>query len=146
QVIWIDQENRRTPFPLPNDQRPAIHNSLARAAIYRGAEPDELIIAQPGEGAPFLHFRDGHLTALSDRYANRLTLQRNIHGDISRLDNGAGRSLRLRYEQRHLVAIDYQSFHPALTLDEAWRTEQTLVSYRYDGRFRLIEATNAAGE
>ncbi|SEP09700.1 DUF6531 domain-containing protein, partial [Pseudomonas sp. NFACC39-1] len=146
QVIWIDQENRRTPFPLPTDQRPAIHNSLARAAIYRGAEPDELIIAQPGEGAPFLHFRDGHLTALSDRYANRLTLQRNIHGDISRLDNGAGRSLRLRYEQRHLVAIDYQSFHPALTLDEAWRTEQTLVSYRYDGRFRLIEATNAAGE
>ncbi|WLG21482.1 DUF6531 domain-containing protein [Pseudomonas sp. FP1154] len=146
QVIWIDQENRRTTFPLPSEQRPAIHNSLARAAIYLGVEPDELIIAQPGEDAPFLHFRDGHLTALSDRYANRLTIKRNIHGDISRLDNGAGRALRLRYEQRHLVAIDYQSFHPAITLDEAWRTEQTLVSYRYDGRFRLIEATNAAGE
>ncbi|WHS58934.1 RHS repeat-associated core domain-containing protein [Pseudomonas sp. G2-4] len=146
QVIWIDQENRRTAFPLPNEQRPAIHNSLARAAIYRGPEPDELIIAQPGENAAFLHFRDGHLTALSDRYDNRLTLQRNIHGDICRLDNGAGRALRLRYEQRHLVAIDYQSFHPALTLDDAWRTEQTLVSYRYDGRFRLIEATNAVGE
>ncbi|WP_172679605.1 RHS repeat-associated core domain-containing protein, partial [Pseudomonas sp. Pf153] len=41
---------------------------------------------------------------------------------------------------------DYQSFRPALTLDEAWRTEQTLVSYRYDARWRLIEATNAAGE
>ena len=146
QVIWIDQENRRTTFPLPNAQRPAIHNSLARAAIYLGAEPDELIIAQPGENAPFLHFRDGHLTALSDRYDNRLTLQRNIHGDICRLDNGAGHALRLRYEQRHLIAIDYQSFHPALTLDDAWRTEQTLVAYRYDARFRLIEATNAAGE
>ncbi len=146
QVTWVDQENRRTTFPLPNAQRPAIHNSLARAAIYLGAEPDELIVAQPGENAPFLHFRDGHLTALSDRYDNRLTLQRNIHGDISRLDNGAGRALRLRYEQRHLIAVDYQSFHPAITLDEAWRTEQTLMSYRYDGRFRLIEATNAAGE
>ncbi|SCZ10224.1 YD repeat-containing protein, partial [Pseudomonas sp. NFACC37-1] len=146
QVTWVDQENRRTIFPLPTTQRPAIHNSLARAAIYLGAAPDELIIVQPGENAPFLHFRDGHLIALSDRYDNRLTVQRNIHGDISRLDNGAGRSLRLRYEQRHLVAVDYQSFHPALTLDEAWRTEQTLVSYRYDGRFRLIEATNAAGE
>ncbi|ALI08883.1 type IV secretion protein Rhs [Pseudomonas fluorescens] len=146
QITWVDQENRRTIFPLPTTQRPAIHNSLARAAIYLGAAPDELIIAQPGENAPFLHFRDGHLIALSDRYDNRLTVQRNIHGDISRLDNGAGRSLRLRYEQRHLVAVDYQSFHPALTLDEAWRTEQTLVSYRYDGRFRLIEATNAAGE
>ncbi|MGX9570243.1 RNase A-like domain-containing protein [Pseudomonas sp. CFBP 5748] len=146
QVIWIDQENRRTTFPLPNAQRPAIHNSLARAAIYLGAEPDELIIAQAGEQTPFLHFRDGHLIALSDRYDNRLTIQRNIHGDVCRLDNGAGRALRLRYEQRHLVAIDYQSFHPAITLDEAWRTEQTLVSYRYDGRSRLIEATNAAGE
>ncbi|AOE62443.1 RHS repeat-associated core domain-containing protein [Pseudomonas corrugata] len=146
QVIWIDQENRRTTFPLPNAQRSAIHNSLARAAIYLGSEPDELIVAQPGEQAPFLHFRDGYLTALSDRYDNRLTIQRNIHGDISRLDNGAGRCLRLRYEQRHLVAIDYQSFHPALTLDEAWRTEQTLATYRYDARSRLIEATNAAGE
>ncbi len=130
----------------PSLQRPAIHNSLARAAIYLGTEADELIVAQPGDGAAFLHFRDGHLIALSDRYDNRLTLQRNIYGDISRLDNGARRSLRLRYEHRHLVAIDYQSFHPELLPDEAWRTEQTLVSYRYDGRFRLIEATNAAGE
>ncbi|WP_460319184.1 RHS repeat-associated core domain-containing protein [Pseudomonas ogarae] len=146
QVTWVDQENRRTIFPLPSAQRPAIHNSLARAAIYLGTEADELILAQPGENAAFLHFRDGHLSALSDRYDNRLTLQRNIHGDICRLDNGAGRALRLRYEQRHLIAVDYQSFHPAITLDEAWRTEQTLVSYRYDGRFRLIEATNAAGE
>ncbi|ROM74346.1 type IV secretion protein Rhs [Pseudomonas brassicacearum] len=146
QVTWVDQENRRTTFPLPSAQRPAIHNSLARAAIYLGSEPDELIVAQPGENAPFLHFRDGHLSALSDRYDNRLTILRNIHGDISRLDNGAGRALRLRYEQRHLIAVDYQSFHPAITLDEAWQTERTLVSYRYDGRFRLIEATNAAGE
>ncbi|WP_334597076.1 RHS repeat-associated core domain-containing protein [Pseudomonas alvandae] len=146
QVIWLDQENRRTTFPRPSLQRPAIHNSLARAAIYLSNEPDELIIAQPGEDAPFLHFRDGCLIALSDRYDNRLTVQRNIYGDISRLDNGAGRCLRLRYEHRHLVAIDYQSFHPAPTRDESWRTEQTLVSYRYDGRFRLIEATNAAGE
>ncbi|WP_053214659.1 RHS repeat-associated core domain-containing protein [Pseudomonas sp. Q12-87] len=146
QVIWVDQENRRTPFPLPDTRRPAIHNSLARAAIYLGTEPDELIIAQPGEQAPFLHFRDGRLTALSDRYDNRLTIQRNLHGDISRLDNGAGRALRLRYEQRQLIAVDYQSFHPAASLDEAWRTEQTLASYRYDGRSRLIEATNAVGE
>ncbi|MCD4529859.1 MULTISPECIES: RHS repeat-associated core domain-containing protein [Pseudomonas] len=146
QVIWVDQENRRTAFPLPTTQRPVIHNSLARAAIYLGVETDELIIAQPGEQAPFLHFRDGRLFALSDRYDNRLTLQRNINGDISRLDNGAGRSLCLRYQQRHLIAVDYQSFHPAATVDDAWRTEQTLVSYRYDGRFRLIEATNAAGE
>jgi RHS repeat-associated protein len=146
QLTWIDQEHRRTVFPRPSLQRSAIHNSLARAAIYLSTEPDELIIAQPGEDAPFLHFRDGHLIALSDRYDNRLTIQRNIYGDISRLDNGSGRCLRLRYAHRHLLAVDYQSFHPAASLDEAWRTEQTLVTYRYDARSRLIEATNAAGE
>ncbi|PMX57871.1 type IV secretion protein Rhs, partial [Pseudomonas sp. FW305-60] len=41
---------------------------------------------------------------------------------------------------------DYQRFQPADTLEDAWRTEQTLVAYRYDARHRLIEATNAAGE
>ena len=35
-VIWIDHENRRTTFPLPGVERPAIHNSLSRAAIYLG--------------------------------------------------------------------------------------------------------------
>ncbi len=33
-VVRIDAENRRTPFPLPSVARPAIHNSLSRAAIY----------------------------------------------------------------------------------------------------------------
>ncbi|MCF5704634.1 DUF6531 domain-containing protein, partial [Pseudomonas syringae] len=33
-VVWIDHENRRTRFPLPNVERPAIHNSLSRAAIF----------------------------------------------------------------------------------------------------------------
>src|SRR5690606_5991302 len=53
QVVWLDHENRRSLFPLPNAGRPVIHNSLARAALYLGAEPDELIIAQAGENTPF---------------------------------------------------------------------------------------------
>ncbi|WP_240321708.1 DUF6531 domain-containing protein, partial [Pseudomonas fluorescens] len=28
-VVWVDHENRRTRFPLPNVERPAIHNSLS---------------------------------------------------------------------------------------------------------------------
>ncbi|MCU1760279.1 type IV secretion protein Rhs, partial [Pseudomonas sp. 14P_8.1_Bac3] len=39
-----------------------------------------------------------------------------------------------------------QVFVPAPTLDDAWHTEQTLVTYRYNERGQLIEATNAAGE
>jgi RHS repeat-associated protein len=145
-VIWIDHENRRTTFPLPNIERPTIHNSLSRAAIYLGDESEELILALAGEKSRFFHFRAGRLTAISDAYGNRLTVQRDSSDRIKRLDNGAGRSLLLRYERRHMVAVEYQRFQPADTLEDAWRTEQTLVLYRYDARHRLIEATNAAGE
>ncbi|MDR9750192.1 DUF6531 domain-containing protein, partial [Pseudomonas sp. SZMC_28357] len=146
EVLWTDHENRRTRFPLPSRARPAIHNSLSRAAIFLGDEPEELILAQAGDTPRFLHFRGGRLTAISDAYNNRLTLVRDNQQRIVRLNNGAGRSLRLRYERSHLVAVDYQSFHPADTLEDAWRTEQTLFSYRYDARQRLIAATNAAGD
>ncbi|MDR8364395.1 RHS repeat-associated core domain-containing protein [Pseudomonas sp. JL3] len=146
QVVWVDHENRRTTFPLPSVERPAIHNSLSRAAIYLGDEPDELILAQAGDDTRFYHFHNGRLTAISDAYNNRLRITRDRQERIQRLDNGAGRSLLLCYERRHLIAVEYQSFHSCDVLGEAWRTEQTLVFYRYDARQRLIEATNAAGE
>ncbi|HJR32725.1 MAG TPA: RHS repeat-associated core domain-containing protein [Pseudomonas sp.] len=146
QVIWIDHENRRTPFPLPSAERPAIHNSLSRAAIYLGDDPEELILAQAGDDTRFYHFHNGRLTAISDAYDNRLRITRDRQERIQRLDNGAGRALLLRYDRAHLIAVDYQCFRPAQTLAEAWHTEQTLVSYHYDARQRLIEATNAAGE
>jgi RHS repeat-associated protein len=145
-VIWVDAENRRTPFPLPSLTRPAIHNSLSRAAIYLGEEPEELIVALAGESVRFFHFLGGRLSAISDAYGNRLTVQRDFSGCIQRLDNGAGRCLWLRYERNHLIAVDYQRFHLGDDQPPAWRTEQTLVTYRYDARWRLIEATNAAGE
>jgi RHS repeat-associated protein len=145
-VIWIDHENRRTVFPLPGNERPAIHNSLSRAAIYLGDEPEELILAQAGDETRFYHFINGRLTAISDAYDNRLRITRDRQDRLQRLDNGAGRALLLRYDRRHLVAVDYQRFVPADTLDEAWVTEQTLVSYRYDDRNQLIEASNAADE
>jgi RHS repeat-associated protein len=145
-VTWVDHENRRIPFPLPDRTRPVIHNSLSRAAIYLGDEPEELVLSLTGETPRFYHFKTGRLTAISDAYGNRLTVQRDRSDRIMRLDNGAGRSLRLRYERRHLAAVEYQSFIPADTLEQAWRTEQTLVVYRYDACHRLIEATNALGE
>ena len=145
-VIWIDHENRRTTFPLPSFERPAIHNSLSRAAIYLGDDPEELILAQAGDDTRFYHFRNGRLTAISDGYDNRLRITHDHRDRLQRLDNGAGRALLLRYDRAHLIAVDYQRFVPADTLGEAWVTEQTLVQYRYDERARLIEASNAAGE
>ena len=146
QLLWIDPENRRTPFPRPTAARPLIHNSLSRAVIYLGDEPDELILAQAGDVARYYHFRDGQPTMISDAYGNRLTVQRDRFDRIQRLDNGADRALLLRYDLKHLVAVDYQVFQRSGPDAHTWRTEQTLVSYRYDARQRLIEATNAAGE
>lgn len=83
------------------------------------------------------------MSAISDAYGNRLGVQRDVSGRIQRLDNGAGRCLFLRYDRQHLIAVDYQRFTRP---DGGWRTEQTLVTYRYDARWRLIEASNAAGE
>ncbi len=145
-VVWIDHENRRTRFPRPSAERPAIHNSLSRAAIYLGDDADELILAQAGEATRFYHFRDGRLTAISDAYDNRLRISRDRQDRIKRLDNGAGRALLLRYDRQHLIAVDYQVFQPADSLEDAWHTEQTLVVYRYDDGHRLIEAGNAEGE
>uniref|UniRef100_UPI0030DD495E DUF6531 domain-containing protein n=1 Tax=Pseudomonas sp. EA_65y_Pfl2_P78 TaxID=3088695 RepID=UPI0030DD495E len=141
EVVWIDHENRRTRFPLPSVERPAIHNSLSRAAIFLGDEPEELVLALAGDAARFYHFRAGRLTAISDAYDNRLTVHRDRSDRVQRLDNGAGRSLLLRYDRQHLIGIDYQSFQQA-----EWKTEHTLVSYRYDAYQHLIEVTNAAGD
>uniref|UniRef100_UPI0030DAA3D2 DUF6531 domain-containing protein n=2 Tax=Pseudomonas proteolytica TaxID=219574 RepID=UPI0030DAA3D2 len=125
-VVWTDHENRSTTFPLPTAARPAISNSLAEAAIYRGAASDELVLAQ---GARFYHFQGGVLTAISDRYDNRLRISRDGLGRILRLDNDAGRALLLRYERGHIVAVDYQVFRVESEADDAWVTEQNVVSY-----------------
>jgi RHS repeat-associated protein len=145
-VIWIDHENRRTTFPIPSIERPAIRNSLSRAAIYLGDQAEELIVAQAGDQPRFYHFINGQLTSISDAYDNRLSITRDLQARIQRLDNGAGRALLLRYDRRHLIAVDYQRFVPADAVHRSWVTEQTLVRYRYDERQRLIEATNAADE
>jgi len=86
------------------------------------------------------------LSAISDTYDNRLHLTHDYHGRLERVDNGAGRALLLRYDRRHLIAVDYQRFTPAPTVAQGWVTEQTLVRYRYDEHQQLIEATNAAEE
>ncbi|NVZ69698.1 DUF6531 domain-containing protein, partial [Pseudomonas costantinii] len=142
-VVWTDHENRITEFPLPTAARPAITNSLAEAAIYLGALPDELVLAQASR---FYHFRDGALTAISDAYDNRLRISRDFLGRIERLDNGVGRSLLLRYEHGHIVAVDYQVHRAEGPGPFVWVTEQNVVSYAYDGAGRLVSATNAVGE
>ena len=142
-VVWTDHENRATTLPLPTVARPAITNSLAEAAIYLGTLPDELVLAQASR---FYHFRDGLLTAISDAYDNRLRISRDVLGRIERLDNGAGRSLFLRYSHDRIVAVDYQIQRAEGSDPYVWVTEYSIVSYAYDDLGRLVSATNAVGE
>ncbi|MFJ5240111.1 RHS repeat-associated core domain-containing protein [Pseudomonas neuropathica] len=150
EVVWTDHENRVTTFPMPSLQRPAITNSLSAAAIFIGDDASELILTQAGEKPLFYHFRfnskGATLIAISDNYDNRLHITRDIHGRIKRVDNGAGRALLVRYNLKHIVAIDYQQFLPADNLEDVWNTVQTLTTYEYDAQHRLIKATNALGE
>nr|WP_286948115.1 RHS repeat-associated core domain-containing protein [Pseudomonas sp. UBA6718] len=149
QLVWTDHENRRTRFPVPSEQRPAITNRLSRAAIYLGQDPAELILAQAGEAPRFYHFRrdalGGYLIAISDAYGNRLNLSRDLAGRLQRL-SGAGRALLLRYEGSHIVAVDYQIQRPAENEEASWHSVQTLVSYQYNAQGQLIAASNALGE
>ncbi|MBP1123903.1 MULTISPECIES: RHS repeat-associated core domain-containing protein [Pseudomonas] len=142
-VVWTDHENRSTTLPLPTASRPAITNSLAEAAIFLGDLPDELVLAQASR---FYHFRDGVLVSISDAYDNRLRISRDVLGRIERLDNGAGRSLWLRYAQGRIGAVDYQVHRAKGREPYEWVTEQTVVSYAYDDTGRLVSATNAVGE
>ncbi|HHE9894436.1 TPA: hypothetical protein ACPHH6_001923, partial [Campylobacter jejuni] len=103
--------------------------SLAEAAIYLGASPDELVLAQ---AARFYHFRDGVLVSISDAYDNRLRIFRDVLGRIERLDSGAGRSLFLRYERGRIVAVDYQIQRAKGHEPYVWVTEQHVVAYAYD--------------
>ncbi|MCB2251935.1 RHS repeat protein [Pseudomonas chlororaphis] len=149
-VLWTDNENRQTQFPLPTEQRPNITNSLAEAAIFLGDAPGELILTQAGQGSRFYHFRAGRLTTISDAYDNQLHISYDLVDRVQRIDNGAGRCLYLRYDERHIVAVDYQQRRPEYDergeRQEPWLTVQTLVSYQYNERNQLISATNAAGE
>ncbi len=142
-VVWTDHENRSTTLPLPTVSRPAITNSLAEAAIYLGAAPDEMVLAQASR---FYHFRDGVLVSISDAYDNRLRIFRDYSGRIERLNNGIGRSLFLRYASGRIVAVDYQVQRAKDRERFEWVTEFCIVSYAYDSAGRLISATNAVGE
>ncbi|WP_163024197.1 DUF6531 domain-containing protein, partial [Pseudomonas viridiflava] len=149
-VLWIDNENRQTRFPMPTEHRPAITNSLAKAAIYLGNAPGELILTQAGKQPRFYHFRAGRLITISDAYDNQLQITYDLVDRVQRIDNNAGRSLLLRYEDRHIVAVDYQQQRPDYTdqgeRQDPWATVQTLVTYQYNVKGQLVRATNAAGE
>ncbi|MFP3515126.1 RHS repeat-associated core domain-containing protein [Pseudomonas sp. SIMBA_077] len=159
ELLWTDHENRQTRFPQPSAQRPAIINSLAKAAIYLGDQDDEVILAQAGKNSRFYHFKSLQLAAISDAYGNRLKITYH-EGRLHRIDNGAGRALLLRYVNGRLCAVDYQQYDDSREFAgrsndhyakhgahlERWITLHTQVTYCYNDLGQLISASNALQE
>ncbi|TWR75856.1 RHS repeat domain-containing protein, partial [Pseudomonas saxonica] len=159
ELLWTDHENRQTRFPRPTAQRPAITNSLARAAIYLGEKDGELILAQAGATRRFYHFQDLKLIAISDAYGNRLTITHR-DGRLHRIEDKFERALMLRYHNNRLCAVDYQYYdHSREFIErsdehyakhrvrlERWTTLHTAVSYTYNDAGQLIGAANALQE
>ncbi|WP_405595973.1 RHS repeat-associated core domain-containing protein [Pseudomonas sp. 2024-64] len=159
ELLWTDHENRQTRFPRPTAQRPAITNSLARAAIYLGEKDGELILAQAGKTRRFYHFQHFKLIAISDAYGNRLTITHR-DGRLHRIEDKFERALMLRYHNNRLCAVDYQYYdHSREFIErsdehyakhrvrlERWTTLHTAVSYTYNDAGQLIGAANALQE
>lgn len=148
-VIWINDENLATELPLPSKETPIGVNNLAESAIYLGRDETEIILAQ-AHGQGFYHFKrtksGAQLEYISDKHDNRIVITRNLLGRIHRIHNTAGRGLLIRYQNNHIVGVDYQREIAADNLKDSWQTIQPLVNYRYNKQFQLIEATNAVNE
>lgn len=148
-VLWVNNENLTIELPLPTKETPIGVNNLAEAVIYQGNDESEIILAQ-AHGQGFYHFKRTNsgiqLEYISDKHNNRIVINRDGQGQIHRIHNTAGRGLLIRYEDNHIVGVDYQREIQSTNQDKIWQTIQPLVTYCYNEKHQLIQATNAINE
>ena len=147
-VIWLDNENKQTSFPLPSAQRPAIVNPIADSAIYLGNKENEYLLVQSNQVTH--HFeRDGdraRLSGFSDGYGNRLTVRYNQCGLPDAVITPLGTGLWLVYAQdNQLSQIELRT---RIVEDgrSNWRTERVLMTYAYNRQQQLMSTRNSAFE
>lgn len=149
EVVWFDDENRLTSFPLPTEFEPAIVNPLAEAAIYKGQSDNQYILSQ-SNNLGFYHFvRENDiafLEAITDKYGHRLTLVYDANRRLIALNSATGeRRLGFIYAEHapeHIMVVELQH----KTIQKTWEPLLTLVRYSYNAAGQLISVTNAAGE
>ncbi|PSW70860.1 RHS repeat protein [Photobacterium kishitanii] len=146
-LFWKDAEGKRTQLPEPTESRPEIYNDLAEAAVFLGEKENEYVLAQSGQ--PFHHFtRKGdtaQLTALSDKYSNRLTIQYDRYQRPQAVINGLGIALWFVYQNSFISAIEFRTLKTD-DLNKEWITERTSFTYQYNDNHQLVKALNTAGE
>lgn len=147
-VIWLDNENKQTSFPIPNTQRPAIVNPMADSAIYLGSQENEYLLVQSNQA---IHHFERHgdrarLSGFSDGYGNRLTVHYNQAGLPDAILTPVGTGLWLVYSQdNQLSQIELRT---RIVEDgrSNWRTERVLMTYHYNDQHQLISTRNSAFE
>ncbi|HIF9226196.1 TPA: RHS repeat-associated core domain-containing protein [Photobacterium damselae] len=147
-VIWLDNENKQTSFPLPSAQRPAIVNPMADSAIYLGSQENEYLLVQSNQA---IHHFERHgdrarLSGFSDGYGNRLTVHYNQAGLPDAILTPVGTGLWLVYSQdNQLSQIELRT---RIVEDgrSNWRTERVLMTYHYNVQHQLISTRNSVFE
>ena len=141
-VIYRDAESREIPFPLPNpgfESRQPFENLVLRCE-----GPNEFTIIFPDGTHHVFRPQAGRyrLSHISTQRGNALEMLYTEKGNISRIDNRAGRCVFIeRQKSGHISGI------VAGTVDEKTRRatslKHTYVRYRYDEEFNLIEVIDA---
>jgi RHS repeat-associated protein len=146
-VNWLDHEGRTTALPLPDKHAPKATNLLSDSAVYLGQQAHEFILISASVAPYYYHFSrqgdTGYLSAITDKYGNRLEIRYDGERRICRVESEQGNALGIAYHgmTRLISCISLQKKAEGRWLDTA-----TLMSYQYNPQHQMISATNANGE
>lgn len=151
-IVWHNDENQRTPFPYPNAEHPILTNVLGGAVLALGSHENEYCLTFGGGAGVYTFVREGEwgrLTALSDKYHNRLQLEYDRQQRLIHLQHAQGRLL-FQYtddDSAHIAQVHLQALiREEAYRDAVWVTQQVLAHYTYNAAGQLASALNACGE
>ncbi|WP_415897774.1 RHS repeat-associated core domain-containing protein [Neptuniibacter sp. QD57_21] len=146
-IEWHDHQGRVTPMANPEEYFGSVTNKLAGSAIYLGKDADEYILTSESTAPYFFHFKKygnvGYLSAISDRYQNRLEIRYDSDRRIIRVESEQGYALGLQY---HGISALISRIDLLKREDGQWRSQSLLSLYEYSQSHQLLKAENAQGE
>lgn len=147
QIEWHDHQGRITPLANPEAYFGAVTNRLAGSAIFLGRDDGEYVLTSESVAPYFYHFKKhgavGYLSAISDRYQNRLDVRYDSDRRIIRVESEHGTALGVQY---HGLSNLIRSIDLLSREQGQWQSQGACVQYEYNAAHQLIKASNAQGE
>ncbi|WP_415891601.1 RHS repeat-associated core domain-containing protein [Neptuniibacter sp. PT8_73] len=146
-LIWKNNENANTRYPLPTQEQPAYYNRLAKSAAYLGKSSNEYVLVKGGLSYIFEQISEtyGRLVEISDQHQNRWVLEYDASQRPVRLKSDHGVGLELIYDGNLLVALARIQKQNA----SAWPRLKNIATFCYqrtvNGVAQLIANETAAG-